>query len=113
MLFVPFNAVFAIAFDVNLVDFNVIVVNFLSPLKAPVPMVFKPVDWIVTVFNFVQFLNAFFPIVITFIPTVTLVSFLLFAKALAATLDTLYVTPLILTVSGTLTLVAFLLVDFV
>ena len=105
-LFVPFRAFFPIEFLVSLVDFNVIFFRFLLPLNALAPILFSVEDLISTDFNFVQFLNAFFPIEVTFFPIVTEVAFLLPENALSAILVTLYVTLSMVTVSGTLIVVS-------
>ena len=61
----------------------------------------------VIVLSFLQPLNAFLPMVLTFFPTEIFLTFLQFLNAFAPIAVTLYVTPLTLIVAATLT-VAFL-----
>ena len=76
-----------------------IVAFLLIFLKAPFPTVFTLVALIVIFFNALSFLNAFLPIVVTFLPMVTVVSFVQLSNALA---------PMDVTVEGIVTVLIFL-----
>ena len=86
------------------------IVSFAAvPLRADLPTDLRVVDLTVIFLRALQFLNAFAPILVIFLPIVTDVSFLQPLNALAAIPVTLYALPSTVTVAGILTDLAFFL----